>query len=153
MNNSVLKRASYAVRWACASKGGCSEPCSCGGARSCRLTRHLVAPELKLALDVRLPVLAHLVFTLRSRGFVRASVPFESARCLLTRSTPEGELGLGTLHDLRDRAVKEPANERAAEAIYDFLLFGREVHLLESAGDFVTPEPLNRVSARPHRDA
>jgi hypothetical protein len=117
------------------------------GPISCRLTRHLVA------LDVRLPILAHLVFTLCSRGFVCASVPFETARCLLTRSTLEGELGLGTLHDLGDRAVKEPANERAAEKVYDFLLFGREVYLLERAGDLVAPNPLNRVLTRLHRNA
>ncbi len=110
------------------------------GPISCRLTRHLVA------LDVRLPILAHLVFTLCSRGFVCASVPFETARCLLTRSTREGELD--ALHDLGDRAVKEPANERAAEKVYDFLLFGREINLLERAGDLVAPDPLNRVLAR-----
>jgi hypothetical protein len=124
-----------------------------GGTRSCRLTRHLVATELKLALDVRLPVLAHLIIALRTRGFVCAYVPFETARCLLTRSTPEGELGLGTLHDLGDRAVKEPANERAAEKVYDFLLFGREVYLLERAGDLVATDPLNRVLARLHGKA
>ena len=108
-----------------ASSRGCSEPCSSGGARSCRLTRHPVA------LDVGLPVPAELIIALHSRGFVCASVPFETARCLRSRSTPEGKFGLGALHDLGDRAVKEPANERAAEKIYAFFLFGREVYLLE----------------------
>jgi hypothetical protein len=79
-------------------------------------------------LNVRLPVLAHLVFTLRLGGFVCAYVPFETAWCLLTRPTSEGELD--ALHDLVDRAVKESANERAAEKVYDFLLFGREVYLI-----------------------
>src|SRR5215204_1088036 len=155
VNNSVLKRANEAVRWpaqaieaaqSCARAGHMG-----GGTRSCRLTRHLVAPELELSLNVRLPVLAHLVFTLRLGGFVCAYVPFETARCLLTRPTPEGELD--ALHDLGDRAVKESANERAAEKVYDFLLLGREVYLIERAGDFVAPDPLNRVLARLHGNA
>jgi hypothetical protein len=78
-------------------------------------------------------------------------VPFETAWRLLTRPTPEGELD--ALHDLVDRAVKEPANERAAEKVYDFLLFGREVYLIERAGDLVAPDPLNRVLARLHGNA
>src|SRR5918999_5695232 len=120
------------------------------GTRSCRFTRHLVAPELELALDVRLPVIAHLIIALHPRGFVCVSVPFETARCLRSRSTPEGELGLDALHDLGDRAVKDPANERAAEKVYDLLFFGREVYLIERAGDLVAPDPLNRVSAQLH---
>ncbi len=43
--------------------------------------------------------------------------------------------------------MKELAHERAAQSLDDLLLFGREVHLLEGAGDFVAPDLLCRVMA------
>src|SRR5215207_7085079 len=72
VNNSVLKRAKEAVRWpaqAIEAAQSCAPAGPTGsGTRSCRFTRHLVAPELKLALDVRLPVIAHLIIALHPRG-------------------------------------------------------------------------------------
>src|SRR5918997_3332832 len=83
-----------------------------------------------------------------------APVTVEPTRCLL-RTWPacERHLGFGARQDLGDRAVEELADEGAAQQIDYSRLLGREVHLLEGAGDLVAPDPLDRVPARRHRGA
>ena len=64
------------------------------------------------------------------------------------RSSPSvGDPDLGTRHDLGDRTEKKLGHQRVAQPLDGLLLFGREVHLPEDAGNLAAPNLLGRDSA------